>query len=140
MRSIRLALVVYFLLLLGLALAAVSCFVYHTTHQTLLDKKATTQRLLEEKEASTRELLQTQFEDRVREEQGKLDLALESQAQTLAALVKAQAEGARMSLVRVMARSGLLTAGLNPGGFASIPIWASEESRSPLSYQMHHAV
>src|SRR5262245_13605941 len=140
MKSIRLSLVLCFLVLLAAALAAVSWSVYQTTHLTLLDKKATTQRLLEQKEASTRQLLQAQYEDHVQEERTKLEKALLSQAQMLGALAKAQSQWARSPVVVAMSQAGLLAAGLSPSGVAAIPIWVAEGGGSPLSYQIHHVV
>ena len=57
MRSIRLSLVVYFLVLLALALGAVSVLVFQTTHRTLLAKRD-----------ATRALLDAQYEERCRNE------------------------------------------------------------------------
>src|SRR5437660_461693 len=140
MKSIRLSLILYFLVLLGVALAAVSWLVYQATYQSLVETKATSQRLLQAKQASNRELLLAQYQNACREEHAKLDDALESQARTLAALTKAQSQWTRSPLVEAMSRSGLLTAGLNSSGVASIPVWVYEASWGHLSWQMYHSL
>src|SRR5271165_7655665 len=73
MRSIRLSLIVYFLLLFVVAMGAVSIFVYQTTAQTLLSKQA-----------STDALIQAQYRDQCRELKAGLDSRLAYRARTLA--------------------------------------------------------
>ena len=75
MRSIRLSLLGYFLVLLALALGAVSFLVYQITEQTLSAKEADANKLLHEKN-----------EKRLQEQHDKLDLTLLSQARALAAV------------------------------------------------------
>jgi heavy metal sensor kinase len=62
MRSIRLSLILYFLLLLGLALGGVSYFCYESTQEALAAK-----------ESSTRKLWEKQFEETKQEEAKRLD-------------------------------------------------------------------
>jgi heavy metal sensor kinase len=76
MRSIRLSLLGYFLVLLALALGAVSFLVYQTTERTLDAKEADANKLLREKN-----------EKRLQEQHDKLDLTLLSQARTLGRMV-----------------------------------------------------
>jgi two-component system, OmpR family, heavy metal sensor histidine kinase CusS len=76
MKSIRLSLLGYFLVLLALALGAVSFLVYQITEQTLSAKEADANKLLREKN-----------EKRLQEQHDKLDLTLLSQARTLGRMV-----------------------------------------------------
>ena len=62
MKSIRLSLMVYFLGLLALALGAASLLVYETAQQTLRDKQRAAEKLIE-----------TQYKDRCRDEENRLD-------------------------------------------------------------------
>jgi heavy metal sensor kinase len=139
MKSIRLSLIVYFLVLLAVALGAVSGFVYESTHRSLLSKKATLARLLQDKEASTSKLVQTQYEDRCREERAKLDEALWSQARTLASLAQSQFQWHRLRL-QALYVPGLMTAGLNPNGHVLMPLWLAEGYHRPLAYRLHRIV
>src|ERR1700675_3393097 len=79
MRSIRLSLTVYFLLLLTGGLGTASILVYRTT-----------QTAIEEKKAVTAGFIEAQFEDHKKKETARLDEALHSQAHTLARLVQFQ--------------------------------------------------
>lgn len=73
MNSIRLSLIIYFLVLIAMALGGVSMLVYQTVSITLKDKQAKTQ-----------ELLDTQFKDQCREAELALDRRIHLQAQRLA--------------------------------------------------------
>ncbi len=73
MRSIRLSLLVYFLGLLGLALAAVSFLVYRTTQQRLAEHKDEAEKLI-----------RAQSEERCITERGRLDAELNNEAHILA--------------------------------------------------------
>src|SRR5262249_49911425 len=106
MKSIRLSLIVYFLLLLGLALGAVSVLVYRTTYVTLLAKKET-----------TRKLLQAQYEDRCQEVRTKLDDELFYQARILADKAQSQSPWFRPRFPTFL---GLLGATPTGGGHGMI--------------------
>jgi heavy metal sensor kinase len=73
MKSIRLSLIVYFLVLIALALGGVSMLVYQTVSITLKDKQAKTQ-----------ELLDTQFQAQCHQARLTLDKKIHLQAQRLA--------------------------------------------------------
>jgi heavy metal sensor kinase len=73
MRSIRLLLVVYFLLLLGASLGAVSVFVYGSSTDTL-----------RKSEVSKRKLLEKQHADRVKQAEAELDRQVLSYAEEVA--------------------------------------------------------
>ena len=73
MRSIRLSLLAWFLGLLTLALGGVSLFVYHSSSDTLQDKKVTTEKLL-----------LAQYKERCADEEKKLETKLLDQARVLA--------------------------------------------------------
>jgi heavy metal sensor kinase len=77
MKSIRLSLMVYFLALLGAALAAVSVLVYQTAHQALLAKKD-----------ATRQLLEKQCDEQCKKETDKQDDMLLYQAQAVAGITQ----------------------------------------------------
>ncbi len=62
MRSIRLSLIVFFLLLLGVALGGVSVLVYRTAAQTLRDKEASTAQLVHSQSESRSEEMRVQFD------------------------------------------------------------------------------
>src|ERR1700730_10363064 len=116
MKSIRLSLMVYFLVLLGAALFAVSWFVQQTTQRTLQDK-----------EASTQLLLRTQYENRRQTVKDDLDNRILHRAQTLAKLAQSQwTPGRGLELYPLPGTVGLLTAGLNPHGQLLMPVWITE--------------
>jgi heavy metal sensor kinase len=73
MRSIRLSLLVYFLGLLGVALAAVSLLVYRTTQQRLAEHKDEAEKLIK-----------AQHDDRIATEVARLNQQLNNDADTLA--------------------------------------------------------
>src|ERR1700730_1438887 len=117
MKSIRLSLMVYFLVLLGAALLAVSWFVQQTTQRTLQDK-----------EASTQLLLRTQYENRRQTVKDDLDNRILHRAQTLANLAQSQWNpNGRPELYPL----GLLTAGLSPHGHLLVPLWITEGTHGP---------
>src|SRR5262245_51555423 len=126
MRSIRLSLIVYFLIPMALALGAVSAFVYFTTAQTVAAKQR-----------STQELLLAQYEQRCREERSKLDDALLHQARFLAGtLAQAQPQWNRSHVVLRSFPLGMLSAGLNPNGQVLLPLWIAEGTPSWLSLRL----
>src|SRR5438874_964496 len=86
MRSIRLSLTVYFLVLLAVALGTASVLVYRTTRRTL-----------EDKEKAAEQLVHARYEEARGKENQKLDTELLQQARTVAQLVHFQKEWARIN-------------------------------------------
>jgi heavy metal sensor kinase len=125
LHSIRLSLTVYFLLLLAAALGGASWFAYRTAAQTLGEKRK-----------ATADLLQAQFEERNRDERYQLDKSLLDQAQTLTRLAQFQFQF-DLNRVRWLNEAGILTAGLAPGGCASVPVWLATSQRGPLSFELY---
>src|SRR5262245_4320535 len=110
MRSIRLSLVVYILLLLGVVLAAVSGLVYQTTTQAL-----------QAKEESTRKLLYTQYLDRRKEINERLDQRLRDRVRSLAASARQVQKP-----YEYLNPLGGLGAALQPQGHLFVPLWVGE--------------
>lgn len=110
MRSIRLSLLGYFLVLLAVVLGALSWYVYRETHRTY-----------REKETNTRDLLQARYERRYQNQLEQFDEELLRRAQTLASLAQAQwgPHGTRYHPL------GLLTAALAPYGHVRT-LWLGE--------------
>src|SRR3954447_5452250 len=77
MRSIRLSLIVYFLLLLTAALGAVSWTSYRTTAQALRERKRDSQKIIE-----------AQYQSRVQGAQADLDRRILRQAQLMASMTR----------------------------------------------------
>src|SRR5579885_317565 len=115
MRSIRLSLMVYFLALLAVALTAASLLVYGNAEQTLASKRDAMEKLI-----------QTQYEDRCRDAQERLDQELLTQARSLARLVQVQVEWNRADLIQLSMIAGLVPSGFNPSGYALAPLWLAE--------------
>jgi heavy metal sensor kinase len=115
-KSIRSSLLLYFLLLLGVALSAVSVLAYRHTEKTLA-----------EKESSRRELLRAQMEENCRREMTRLDDALELQASYLGR--SAQLQFGRMRFL-VFTPLGLLSAAQDPVASLSAPIWFVQQGPS----------
>lgn len=127
MKSIRLSLIVYFLLLLGLALGAVSLVVYRITHQTLSAKKE-----------ATRQLLTAQYQDRCHEVETKLDDALYYQARSLASVAQAFTRWDRYRFGPLLAL-GMLNAAPTPNGHLLLPLWLAEYGFDrPLAFRAYH--
>ena len=107
MKSIRLSLIVYFLVLITGALGAISAVVYHTTARTL-----------QERQAEARNLVAAQFADRRDEVYAALDKRVLRQAQTLATM-------ARTLTVHyeVLYPLGVLGAAPQPDGYLGVPYW-----------------
>src|SRR3954453_6793634 len=125
MRSIRLSMIVYFLLLLAAGLGAVSAFVYETTRQSLLDKQAKVQALLHE-----------QPHDRAQAVRDRFDNDLVSQARTMASLAQFQFQWSR-GRYHGLHMLGLLSAGLSPRGYVLMPVWAAHDSRAHAPLNEH---
>src|SRR5947209_1282575 len=79
MRSIRLSLVVYFLVLVTVALGVIGWLSYEATRRTLRDKEAT-----------ARNHLQELYENRCRELRNEYDKRILQRAETLAGLAQSQ--------------------------------------------------
>jgi heavy metal sensor kinase len=86
MKSIRLSLMVYFLGLLALALGAASWLVYETAKETLRDKQRAAEKLIA-----------SQYNDRRRDEEKRLDNQLLLEAQNIYRLERAQLNRTRIS-------------------------------------------
>ncbi len=115
MKSIRLSLMVYFLGLLAVALFAASLLVYRTAERTLAAK-----------EKATAELIQTQYRELCREEEERLDIALETQAKALARLVQVQVDRFRADRVQPNFLLGMLSTSLSPNGYMLASAWVVE--------------
>lgn len=115
MRSIRRSLIVYFILLFTIALAAVSSYSYHTTAQSLF-----------ERQANARMMIGTQFETRHRALRAELDRRILRQAQTMANL-------SRSTLAHTdgLAPFGAIGAAALPQGYFQIPVWMAQGPYSP---------
>lgn len=126
MKSIRFSIIVYFLLLLALALGAISVLVFRTTGKALLAKQAT-----------NRELLQTQFKERTREELSRLDNELLSQARILASAAQSQYQGHRLYGAE-LPPMGLLAASLMPNSHVAASANIAMQL-SPTSFRLHRS-
>lgn len=146
MKSIRLSLLVYFLLLLAIALGAVSLLVYRNTEKTLLgrkeairtqllDHKRNTLQMLDERLQASRKTLLDQHDHRCHLESEKLDDALLAEARALASVALVQFQYNRVRFTELLPL-GLLTAGLAPSGHVLVPIWAAEVGRNALAYRI----
>jgi heavy metal sensor kinase len=110
MRSIRLSLIVSFLLLLAGTLGAVSWFAYQTAYRTL-----------EEKAASTRELIESEYERRQKHVRTEFDEKLKLRTLDLARAAQPKVKIGEVALGQL----GALNAGLAPQGYLSMPVWAA---------------
>ncbi len=124
MRSIRLSLILYFLGLGLVTLGAASYWTYHLAATTLAEKKKTTEKLIE-----------SQYQDRCRDEDLRLNEALLFQAQTLARLAYFYSDSTRATNHRLLAQLGLLSAVHGPEAWATLPTWALQTNRhGPINY------
>jgi signal transduction histidine kinase len=123
-RSIRLSLIVYFLLLLAAALGASGWLVYRTADEKLNAEQMTNYRLLA-----------TQYEDQTTAIKARLDQDLLSQARTVAQLAQVQPQFRRLEVAQFMP-VGALSAALAPQGNLLIPTWIASGTRSPLNLQL----
>src|SRR5579875_3828028 len=115
MKSIRLSLMVYFLSLLAAALLAASLLVYRNAEQTL-----------QAKQQAMEQLIQTQYRERCRDAEERLNNSLLAQAQSLARLVQVQLEWYRTDLIQPLLLFGLVPSHFNPSGYALTPLWLAE--------------
>src|SRR5262245_50143521 len=111
MRSIRLSMVVYFLVLLAVALGAVSVLVYRTAEQTLREKQKATADLLRAKHQAHRDKYQTDKDE-----------TLLAEAKMVGNLVQVQAERGAQQYVPHSA-VGMLAAALAPDAVGAVPLW-----------------
>jgi signal transduction histidine kinase len=114
MRSIRLSLVVYFLLLLAVGLGAVSYLYYRTAARALRDKQET-----------NRQLLRTQYSDLKREEKQKFDSELISKTSTLVSLAQSQVDQNK-ALPLYFSQLNVLGPANLPGGHVAMPLWLAQ--------------
>ncbi len=117
MRSIRLSLVVYFLLLLTAAVGSVCWLVYQTAAGAL-----------EERRRGSQDVVETQYVAHVEETRTALDRRLVRQAQTIAAMARSMnvhLEG--------LYPLGVMGAPLAFQGYLHMPLWLAEGTYPPLS-------
>lgn len=112
MRSIRLSLIVYFLVLLAGALGVIGALAYRRTQQTLRDKEASMRELLVSRHAGQCQAVRAEWDDRI-----------VRRAQTLASLAQSQFGSSRYHELPTF---GLLTAGLQSNGHVLVPMWLAE--------------
>jgi two-component system heavy metal sensor histidine kinase CusS len=124
MKSVRLSLVVYFALLLGGALGAVSLLAYRQAAASL-----------QERQKSLEQMLQAKYEERQRLENEQLDAALLADARNLASLVQVQIKVPRLR-EPVWCGLGLLTASLCPSAYYVCPVWVAESVPGPVSFHL----
>jgi heavy metal sensor kinase len=121
MKSIRLSLLIYFALLVALALGAVSALAYHTARQSLRDR----QRSLEA-------LLRSKYQERSHQQMQRLDESLLAEARSLGGLVQMQVQNPRHGRLQLLSSVGLLTCGNCPSGFCTVPLWLAEGTKSKV--------
>jgi heavy metal sensor kinase len=112
MKSIRLSLIVYFLLLLGLALGAVMAVAYQTSQKTLLAK-----------DGKLKEFVIDRHQANCNSERTKLDEMLLRRARNLSSF-------AHRGLPRYRGLLGALSAGLSPNGYVLMHAWLAENNAS----------
>ncbi|HEV3143251.1 MAG TPA: HAMP domain-containing sensor histidine kinase [Gemmataceae bacterium] len=128
MRSIRLSMIVYFLVLLAAAMGLVSWLVYRTADDALRERQAT-----------NRELLESKFKDRRQEVRQKLDSELLHSAYTLASLAQSQVQTNRGIELQTL-QLGFLTSAPSPYGHLTVPIWLAEGGRTRAGFYLHLVV
>jgi heavy metal sensor kinase len=120
-KSIRLSLLGYFLVLLAVALGAVSFLVYQITEQTLSAKEAVANKLLHEKN-----------EKRLQEQHDKLDLMLLSQSRALARMVAFNIDWPTIRKLETLHTYGVVSSAVL--GSPNIgPIFNGEDGRGGLA-------
>jgi heavy metal sensor kinase len=120
MRSIRLSLVVYFLVLLGISLGAVSLLVYQTTRDTLLEKTR-----------ATRDLLKAQYDNNGHDVRMKLENDLLTCANSLAGLAGLQMQLPRAGLQRYFSLGGMIASSASPNAHITEAVWLAQGLRGP---------
>jgi heavy metal sensor kinase len=121
MRSIRLSLIVYFLVLLAVALGGVSWFFYQATARTLRGK-----------EASTRELIKTQYDLQCQDLKTALDHRIQHQAWTMARVARHNSGHYEMFY-----SLGMLTAPLQGQGYLNASSWIASGFNPRLSQYLY---
>jgi heavy metal sensor kinase len=119
-KSIRLSLILYFLILLVVALGGILGFLYKTMLQTL-----------EAKEESMQAMLLTENESRSRQLEDEFDNQVLRRAQTLASLAQSQWSHIPQGLYA----SGILTTPLTPHGHLLMPLWLMEGTERRLAFR-----
>jgi signal transduction histidine kinase len=119
MRSIRLALVVYFLLLLGLVLGAVSVPAYRHSRK-----------LLEENEKARSALLESLYQNDCRKVNETLDQQLIHRAELLADRAVMQFKGTPMLAVRYVTPLRALAAAIDPNSALPTAFWVGQDTRN----------
>ncbi len=124
MRSIRLSLIIWLLILLILSLGTVFGLVYQTARASL-----------EEKHKTLRQLYQSKHDERCRMEQKKLDDALLYDVRRLASLVEIEVRRKKPNMiVPGLAPLGSLAAATAPHGYLSMPSWIVQGFRCRFSF------
>jgi heavy metal sensor kinase len=120
-RSIRLSLVVYFLVLLAGALGAASWLSYATSAETL-----------SQKQEAARKLIETQYDENCRKERVRLDDQLLAEAQSLARQTQTLLDWPRLHererSLGMLALAGWPT---GPNAHLTAPVWLAEVVRNP---------
>jgi len=120
MRSIRLSLIVYFLLLLAAALGGVAWFVYESSTE-----------MLRKSGDSKRRLLEQQYTQRVKEAKTALDTPLVKRARTLAKLSRWSHDH-----LESLFPLGVLGSALQPQGHLQTLLWLGEAYHRPLAFKL----
>ena len=121
MRSIRVSLTVYFLVLLAGALGAASLLAYRTAGETLSQKNE-----------ATRKLIEAQYEKNCDQERARLDARLLAEARSLAGQTQTLLDWPRLhARERGLGLLALTGWPLAPNGHLTAPVWVAEAVRSP---------
>ncbi len=120
MRSIRLSLIVYFLVLLALAMSGVSWFSYQTTAQALRGKRD-----------STMELLQSQYTDQEQQIVTNLDNHIARKAQFLAGAARVSKD-----YLEPLFAIGVLGTPLATAGLSQCPVVDRVRAAADLSFDL----
>lgn len=122
MKSIRLSLMIYFLLLLAVALGAVSTLLFQRTRAELLEKQQATQALLQQR-----------FHDQSEDLRDKFDKELLFRAYTLAGVARMHLQFGRWRAQPYMGLGVLSTIASPHGDLASLLNIAQAAERGPLA-------
>lgn len=121
MRSIRLSLILFFLVLLASALGAVGGLFYATTEATLVEKKDSTSRLYVQ-----------EFESRRNEVLADFDQLLLRQAQLLAGQTRSSTV-----FYEILFPLGALGSPGVPHGWLNMPLWFAEGANPKLAFSLY---
>lgn len=125
MKSIRLSLVVYFLVLIALALGGVSALVYQTTSATLY-----------EKQESTEALIRAQYQAQVDQARQALDRRLLRQAHLLASKARTIPLPPADTLLPALA----VFQGLSPSSRLATPLWSIDPYKFAMRFPLSRAL